>query len=55
MLVALRISECFGLNGKVTVRVGKKGETGWLQVTSATHLQTVIAKPPQPTRRRQHS
>ena len=42
-------------NGRVTVRVGKKEETGWAQVTSATHLQTVIAKPPQPTRRRQHS
>ena len=42
-------------NGKVTVRVGKKEETGWAQVTSATHLQSIIANPPQPTRRRQHS
>ena len=42
-------------NGKVTVRVGKKEETGWSQVTSATHLQSIIAGPPVPTRRRQHS
>ena len=42
-------------NGKVTVRVGKKELTGWSQVTSYTHLQSVIASPPQPTRRRQHS
>ena len=40
-------------NGRVTVRVGRKEETGWAQVKSSADLQHCIASPPTPVRRHQ--
>ena len=40
-------------NGRVTVRVGRKEETGWAQVKSSADLQHCIANPPTPVRRHQ--
>ena len=40
-------------NGRVTVRVGRKDETGWSLVTSSADLQRVIADPAPLVRRHQ--